>query len=52
MGATPAEQHKSSLGSRESYETDRIGSSRFVETEEEAKLIEQIKRGEDLEDLE
>lgn len=52
MDPTPAEQHKSGLGSRESYETDRIGSSRFVETQEDAEMIERTKRGDDLEDLE
>ena len=52
MGTTPAEQQKSGLGSREIYETDAIGSSRFVETEEDAEMIERIKRGDDLEDLE
>jgi hypothetical protein len=52
MDPTPAEQHKSGLASRESYETDAIGSSRFVETEKDVELIERIKRGDDLEDLE
>jgi hypothetical protein len=52
MDPTPEEQHKSGFASRECYETDAIGSSRFVETEEDVELIERIKRGDDLEDLE
>ena len=52
MDSISAEQHKNGFASRESYETDAIGSSRFVETEEDVELIERIKRGDDLEDLE
>jgi hypothetical protein len=49
---TPAEQPKSGLGSAENYGTDPIGSSRWVETLEDAELIERIKRENDLEQLE
>jgi hypothetical protein len=41
---TPAGQHNSGLGSGEDYETDSIGSSRWIETAEDAELIGRIKR--------
>jgi len=52
MNPAPSEQHKSSLGSGENYGTDPIGSSRFIETAEDEELVERIKRGDDLEQLE
>jgi hypothetical protein len=41
---TPAEPHNGAGESGENYETDRIGSSRWIETAEDAELIERIKQ--------
>jgi hypothetical protein len=52
MDPTPEEQHKCSLGSGENYGTFRTYPRRLAETAEEEEIIEGIKRGDDLDQLE
>jgi hypothetical protein len=50
-GLTPAEEHKSSLGSHDNHETDSIGSDKWVESREDEEMIERYKRGDDIDEL-
>ncbi|MGD0966280.1 MAG: hypothetical protein ABSA57_20585 [Candidatus Acidiferrales bacterium] len=45
MGPIPAEERKDSLRSHEHYGTDSTDHPRFIETPEDAELVEAIKRG-------
>lgn len=52
MDPTPAEEPKSGLESREGYGTGRTYPRRLAETAEDEQMIERIKRGDDLEQIE
>jgi hypothetical protein len=52
MDPTPAEQHKSGLGSGENYGIGRYFPRRLAESAEDEEIIEGIKRGDDLDQLE
>lgn len=52
MDPRPADQHESGLGAAENYGIGRYFPRRLAESEEDEKMIEQVKRGEDLDELE
>lgn len=52
MDPTPADQHESGFGSGENYGIGRYFPRRLAESEEDEEMIERIKRGDDLDQLE